>query len=616
MSPLRACLLPFAIAVAAAIPAQAAPADHCLIRVGRLDAPLVELASSPWLRDGLLASFDLRPEALRETLLHLADTLPQSSTLAIDSPAALAALLELFALTDVLEQCRAAGDEALAPLRTRLQQRLRTPLQLHATVALQLGDADQAADWATGAQLLLFLPGGEVQVIGPDAEPGGSRAEVDLWQFGRMQDLGPRLRKLGLDFERGQKLSLRGSARGRQLQWDVAVDGPDAAAEPPAPPAPPQLVTAQWYLGAAQQAAEELFAALDRLPESAVEKLDSAALRGLGLLLQLPRSLQFAIDERGGVRWQGRSPAGPQPGALPETLLALAGGDFAGLAIGGDPLDEAILAADDALLGIEELAGRVGWRLPARVAQRLGPLLDWFEDDASALCEPGWAFVLGAPVAVPSVQLLDGDGTVLESAPSARLRLPALALVGRPRSPDDGWTFARRTTAALLQSLGRPDCELEFVDLGLGVRTAALPWQALFGGPRQRLQVEGDGQLHWLQRGDLLLLSSSLALSRAILAASEPPPGAAAWRLRVELPADGVVAQADAMFGLCDELERGPLQRLGRALGYDDEGAVDALRLRAAWSSMLRRVGGLAWCREVGDDGLRERFEWPLRRKS
>ena len=220
-------------------------------------------------------------------------------------------------------------------------------------------------------------------------------------------------------------------------------------------------------------------------------------------------------------------------------------------------------------------------------------------------------FDLAAAQAAADVALRGADERIVESATPVRLRLPAVAVVSRPRSVDDGWTFADTTTAKLLQSLRRPPAGLVELDLGLGVPTRVLPWTALLGDHGVRVEVEGEARLHWCQRGDLLVCSSSVALTRALLAASAPGQASTSLLGCASLPAKGVAAQVAALFSLPEEIAHGSLEAVAKALGCRVDDGEGKSRLRAAWAASLGRTAGCEWRRELADGAVRTTANWP-----
>lgn len=156
------------------------------------------------------------------------------------------------------------------------------------------------------------------------------------------------------------------------------------------------------------------------------------------------------------------------------------------------------------------------------------------------------------------LEVLGADGAPLASWRPEAMALPAVALLARTDDAAGAWTFAQRLCNVFAKAMIADDAELPLgeVDLGLGVPTRSFGATWPLGGGRQ-LRIEGELQPHWFVCQGTLVLSTSVALSKTLIARAaatgKPAPGNTfAWsrvtgsRLRPQLQ---MLAQATDALG-------------------------------------------------------------------
>ena len=174
--------------------------------------------------------------------------------------------------------------------------------------------------------------------------------------------------------------------------------------------------------------------------------------------------------------------------------------------------------------GREQSRGRTGFatRIRKLFDEQLVGLQEYLEGEDSAVFAPGSAVIQGAPTEVLDAYLTrpGAPARSTDLVPSGGLaKVDGLALVGILADGEDGQGFVERMTGGLAAAMGGAvPIKLRSEDLGLGVPTQVVDWVDLQGGD-SRLALAGDVKLHWFRRGSLLVLSTSVPLSRAILSA-------------------------------------------------------------------------------------------------
>lgn len=599
-----------------------------VVHLRRIDATLGQLATAAGQSADLFESLGWPADRVRKLLLRGHDAIPREMALAVPaaSIAALATWLQIGALADVLvvyQQRNDAENSVAKALRARLINLLASAPSGNFVAAVRTGSNGEAAEGADFFSLL-GMEKGELVVVDSVREETGSRAETKLWQFGPFLMLAEKLSKLGIQPDARLRLRARCSVYDCDTVWEWSIEGGTTLA---VPAAGPEAATSQAALGilradlaAAQTIAKSTLEALEPVPDAIFETLASVSIGWLSTLLELPRRLNIELQRDATLHCRASYAAAGESEVLAPSLRALTSGAFAGYVVGGNSLD-AMLCNDvyaSALSAERFLAPPMQTAfsksvplLPNAALVQLQPLMEWLFSKEADLFDPGWALLLGEPTAAPRISLTGAEGEPIEALTPRRMSIPALAIVGRPRSPDAGWAFAERTSAALLQSLQRRAIDLVATDLGLGAASRELPWAALFGDEKHVLSVAGDARLHWFVHGDLLVFSTSVTLSKAILATKETPADATSWRSRAEMPSTAIAAQVAALFSILDNLEHGEMHALAQAMGLPTTDIVDRRRLRAAWSTLMHGYAGWQWRSEVGDTAIDEELLWP-----
>jgi hypothetical protein len=203
----------------------------------------------------------------------------------------------------------------------------------------------------------------------------------------------------------------------------------------------------------------------------------------------------------------------------PELLRRCIDPDEGPFALAGLTLDFALATA------IEAAINRVAQRATTReveqglelMRRRSAELREYLQSEDSAVFQPGLAVVTRA--ASPPAA-----GTAAGALPFG-----AIAMVALTEDAAAGKRFVERMCELIARAAGgSADGVLQDKDLGLGAPTKvfALPPVPLPRGVAWPSQF----QPHWLQRGELMVLSTDVGLSRALLARIDAPqtPGAAA----------------------------------------------------------------------------------------
>ncbi|HLU40656.1 MAG TPA: hypothetical protein VK081_14820 [Planctomycetota bacterium] len=301
-----------------------------------------------------------------------------------------------------------------------------------------------------------------------------------------------------------------------------------------------------------------------------------------------------ALDERtsgafalldGGCEWleygassEPDEPPVADPARGPGRLVAT---DLGALVVTGASLDDfayRLLASVRNV--VTQYASRLLRRAPEDAAElfddRVAALTEYLEGEESAMFEPGAALVLGPATAITELSLRDDRDEPIAQWQPKELSVPAVALAGRLAAPTQAWPVAEEFIGRLAGVLIERAAPIELVetDLGLEVPTRAVTWSADDEGERH-LRVAGEFCPHWFLLDDTLVFSTSVALSKAMLARAR---------------GDGAPHQPQALWAhVSGEQMTRLVQCVGSALAALDDPA--AKPLRAALGLPAPRIG-------------------------